>query len=131
MGIPGRDVFTEPIPSRGFTLGLAKSADDFLTLIRYAMPNNLAAGNAWRHTLPLAVLRIRERPALHRAAKPYPTPVLATRSAAPEAQYSGELSGLVGAVCLRWGTCGEAKPLAGQPSDSYRGCRRTRGGPWA
>ncbi len=119
VGIPGKDVFTEPVASKGFRLGLNKPADDFLTVIRYAMPNNANAADAWRKTLPLAVLRVRERPSSHRAPKPYPVPVLDARTANPEARYSGDLNNLVSAVCLRWGSCtnrislidGQAPPI--------------------
>ena len=105
VGIPGKDVFTEPVASKGFRLGLDRSADDFLTVIRYAMPNSTNAADAWRKTLPLAVLRVRERPASPRAPKPYPVPVLDPRTASPEGRYSGDLNNLVSAVCLRWGSC--------------------------
>ena len=111
LGISGKDVFTEPIPTQGFKLGLGRSADDFISLIRYAMPNNPAAGNAWRQTLPLSVLRVRERPSTHRAPRPYPVPVLDTRSAIPEAKYGPDLRALVSAVCQRWGTCSAPKTL--------------------
>ena len=120
VGIPGKDVFTEPIASPGFKLGLKKTDDDFLTVIRYALPNNTAAGKAWRRILPLSVLRVRERPSSRRAAKPYPDAVLDARSANREAKYKADLGDLSSAVCKRWDACsspptkfldGQAKPF--------------------
>lgn len=105
LGIPSADIFTEPISSSDARLGLDASADDFVTTMRYALPNDPEAGNEWRQTLPLSVLRVRERPSSTRPAQPYPAAVYDARSAAPETQYGGDLKDLVGAICKRWGSC--------------------------
>ena len=53
-------------------LGPGQSADDFLTFMRYALPNNPKAGENWRETLAVSVLRVRELPTSTRVAEPYP-----------------------------------------------------------
>lgn len=73
QGVPNNQVFTEPIPSGDADdgdrrksvepplsrLGLGQSANDFITTMRYALPDDEDAGNAWREDLPLTVLRVR------------------------------------------------------------------------
>ena len=69
LGIPEKDVFTEQIPAKlgetNMAIGLGKGADDFLTVLRYAMPDDEGRegtrSQAWRKNLPLVVLRIRTR----------------------------------------------------------------------
>lgn len=75
VGVAGADVFTERIPAsdeRGSIgpLGLGLQSDEFLTLLRYADPDNERLANTWRRNLPLTVLRIRERPSSSRPAEP-------------------------------------------------------------
>ena len=43
-------------------LGLGEDAADFTTAVRYAMPENEHAANAWLKSLPLTVLRVRRPP---------------------------------------------------------------------
>jgi hypothetical protein len=52
-------VFTEPTPPESGPLGLDAKANDFITLIRCAMPDNEHAGHAWWTNLPVTVLRVR------------------------------------------------------------------------
>ena len=111
LGVRSADIFTERISSSGIHLGLDESADDFITTMRYALPNDAKAGNDWRKTLPLSVLRVREHSSSTRAAQPYPASGYDTRSAAPEAQYASDLNDLVDAVCKRWGSCSDKRPL--------------------
>ena len=74
LGVDEGKIFTERIPNAFFQdpdpypfgqnpfvgpLGLAREAVDFITLFRYAMPDNESAANAWRKSLPLTVLRVR------------------------------------------------------------------------
>ena len=63
LRVDDADIFTEPI-DRTLRVGLDKAADDFYTLIRYAMPSpkHEAASAAWRF-----------EPAAGRAAGPRPT----------------------------------------------------------
>jgi hypothetical protein len=98
------DVFTEPIPSYVVT-GLGEGADELLSIIRYAMPEDGGdpgtASDRWRKDLPLVVLRVRDtRP--DRAPEPYPEPVLETRTAASELGLAPDLLRLVAAVAERW-----------------------------
>ena len=108
VGVPGEDVFTEPIPPRDQVgsigpLGLDAKANDFITLMRYAMPDNEHAAHAWWANLPLTVLRVRERPSSDRPAEQFPPFVADQRTAAPEGIYAADLDDLVREVCERWG----------------------------
>lgn len=70
-GVPSaNNIFVEKVSPDVVRLGLAKSADDMMTYIRYAMPNDIAAGNEWRANLPLTVFRVRDMSEL-RPANPF------------------------------------------------------------
>ncbi|MFA6002165.1 MAG: hypothetical protein WC828_08685 [Thermoleophilia bacterium] len=111
LGVSSADIFTEPVSYTDMHLGLDMPADDFFTVMRYALPNDPNAGDDWRNTLPLSVLRVRENPSSTRAAQPFPISAYDARSATPEAQYVGDLNDLIGAVCKRWGSCDQPAPL--------------------
>ena len=107
VGVPDNYVFTEPIPS-DMTIGLDAESDDFLTVLRYAMPDDGGAdgtrSNAWRERLPLVVLRIRDtRPT--RQPQPYPPVEFEARSAItpPEINLKPDLITLAKAICSKWG----------------------------
>lgn len=102
LGVRMQDVFTEPIPP-SHPLGLDRKADDFVTLIRYALPNDKQAGDAWLRDLPLTVLRVRARGSSPRAQEPFPPFVADPRTAVPEDVYAPDLATLAGQVCARWG----------------------------
>lgn len=68
-GVDKSLVFTEPVgfvdpndPSKPdlVRLGYGHEADDFITYIRYSMPNDPALGDQWREQLPLTILRVRD-----------------------------------------------------------------------
>ena len=59
-GASRADIFTEPVASGLVNLGLDRKADDLITYIRYAMPDDPIAGDQWRRQLPLTVLRVRD-----------------------------------------------------------------------
>jgi len=59
-GASRSDIFTEPVAPGLVKLGLARSADDMATYIRYAMPEDPTAGDQWRQQLPLTILRVRD-----------------------------------------------------------------------
>lgn len=108
LGVPSEDVFTEPIPPRDQVgelgpLGLDAKANDFVTIIRYAMPDDERAAHAWWTNLPLTILRVRERPSSDRPAEPFPVFVADERTAVAESEYEEDLDDLVRQVCLRWG----------------------------
>jgi len=111
LGISDADIFTEPVSYTGMQLGLDSPADDLFSVIRYALPDDADAGEDWRNTLPLSVVRVRENPSSTRAAQPFPVSGYDARSASPETQYAGDLNNLIGAVCNRWGSCGQPAPL--------------------
>lgn len=101
-GVSGReDVFAEPVSSQVARLGLGKAADDFITFIRYAQPQNEQAGNRWRRHPPLAVLRVRDKGG--NATEPWPKPVYDPKTARSELALGGNLSDLVTAIKQRWG----------------------------
>ena len=109
MGVPSADIFTEPVSYAGMHLGLGARADDFVTAMRYALPNDPAAGNQWRTTLPLSVLAVREPPSSTQPIQLFPTSTYGARSGVSEAPYAGDFSTLLGAVCKHWAGC--AKPI--------------------
>lgn len=129
QGVPPSWVFTEPVPSRDgpdrdarksadppvHRLGLGRRANDFATMIRYSLPNNEQAGNAWRQNPPLRVLRIRTAPAAHRAPKPFP-PLVYDKRTTPHNEVTDPslrkgLVGLVKSVCKRWGQPCDSGPF--------------------
>jgi len=61
--VENEDIITEPIPSN-MILGLDEASDDFVTLIRSAMPvdggDQGDPSDAWMNELPLVVLRVRD-----------------------------------------------------------------------
>jgi hypothetical protein len=107
-GVPDEDVFTERIPPSDEIgdigpLGLDAKANDFVTALRYAMPDNEHAAHAWWAKLPLTVLRVRERPSSDRAPEPFSPFVAEERTVAPEDVYADDLNNLGRQVCQRWG----------------------------
>jgi hypothetical protein len=110
LGVPDEHVFTEPIPSADVPdglgrLGLDAAANDYLSVLRYAMPEDADAGDAWREELPLSVVRVRERPASRRPPVPYGPYDVDPRTAEDEvgdAPLRAGLGALVQAVCHRW-----------------------------
>jgi hypothetical protein len=99
------NIFTEPIPSTART-GLDEQADEFVTFIRYAEPQDKGApgtpSDAWRKDLPLVVLRVRDT-RQERPPEPYGPVVLETRTAADESGLRADLMHLVAEVNSRWG----------------------------
>lgn len=101
QGVPDSHIFTEQIPSRDdfgpiLPLGLGKNALDFMTALRYAVPDDPVAAQAWRATLPLTVLRVRGSGG---ADQRYPTLIFEPRTANSEAYLAGDLRKLVEGVC--------------------------------
>ncbi len=111
LGIADNDVFTEQIPSMlgdtDMAIGLDEGSDDFVTVIRYAMPDDGGAdgtrSNTWRERLPLVVLRIRDTRPAHQP-QPYPWVEFEARSGAtpPEIGLTPDLITLAKAICSRW-----------------------------
>ncbi len=106
LGVAGNDVFTDAIPPKDEKgsigpIGLGRRANDFVTLIRYTMPEDKQAGDAWLQDPPLTILRVRERPSSQRAAQPYPQSVLDKRTAVPEQGLAASQQQLVKAICAR------------------------------
>jgi hypothetical protein len=120
LGIPDNYTFTEQIPSalgeKPMAIGLAEESDDFLTVLRYAMPDDgggdRTRSNAWRERLPLVVLRIRDARPGHQP-QPYPEVPFEARFGAtpPETTLMPYFDQLTHAVCQRWGGSCEVKGL--------------------
>ena len=97
-------------------IGLDEGSDDFLTVLRYAMPDDGGGdgtrSTAWRERLPLVVLRIRDTRPAHQP-QPYPPVEFEARSGAtpPETALAPDLITLAKAICSRWGQPCEPKPL--------------------
>lgn len=102
ISIDEKDVFTEPIPSNKI-MGLDSAADEFLSLIRYAMPQDEADAQNWRDRLPLVILRIRPT---HPDAAPIPynafTEPEPRQIFVNEFQWEADLDSLVSAVFQKW-----------------------------
>ncbi len=98
--ISPHDIFTEPIPGSMRT-GLGQTDDDFITLIRYAMPENEEQANAWRKELPLIVLRVRpaDRSGL---VQKYGEVSLETRVADSEKWLTNSVNNLATAILDKW-----------------------------
>lgn len=102
-GVPSKKhIFTERVSKDLVNLGLTSKADDMMTLMRYALPDDENAGNEWRQNLPLAVLRVREKNP-SRPTVPYAEKPLATRTGVSEIGLQEDMNELVSAVKQKWG----------------------------
>ena len=111
LSVEEKDIFTEAIPST-MRIGLNKPADDFFTLIRYAMPEDGGGegtpSDTWRKDPPMVVFRVRDAHPGRRA-EVYPPVVFESRSAADELYLRPDLFHLVHAIGARWGQpCADA-----------------------
>ncbi|WP_136807197.1 hypothetical protein [Desulfosediminicola flagellatus] len=98
-----RQVFTEPVSPSLAILGYGAEADDFITYIRYSMPNDIVLGEQWREQLPLTILRVRD-PNDTTANKPFEIPEYEPKEANfDEHALETDLSNLVAAVKEYWG----------------------------
>ncbi len=119
IGVEDKDIFTEKIPNHvgdplpppddaAVRFGLGPEADDFVTVIRYAMPQARHAADTWRTQLPLVVLRVRN---LTADVQTYDWTGFEQRTPSdpPETWYNAEpqnyLTKLTQAVCDRWTGC--------------------------
>lgn len=105
-GVEANQVFTEPVSPKLVRAGYGREADDFITYIRYAMPNDVALGEQWREQLPLTILRVRDTKG-GKALKPFEIPKYEEKIANTDEQALKEdLSRLVAAVKEHWGQTG-------------------------
>jgi hypothetical protein len=98
------NVFDEPVSSSLVRLGLGAEADDFMTIIRYAQPEDEDAAEAWRQQRPVAVLRVRDGNA--NGTEPWPKPVYDQKTARSELALADNVSALVAAIRQQWGQPG-------------------------
>lgn len=96
------EIFTEPVSPEVARVGLGADADDFITLVRYAHPENEEAGELWREQLPLVVLRVRDKNTT-RPTEPWPAPAYDEKTAFSELGLQGNHAELVEAVRQHWG----------------------------
>jgi len=110
-GIDPSHVFTERVGTRDpnypdappmLRLGYGPAADDFITYIRYSMPNDIVLGEQWREQLPLTILRVRDLKA-DEAIAPFDIPDYEEKTAnTNENDLQSDLDNLVGAVKAYW-----------------------------
>ncbi|MFI5398359.1 MAG: hypothetical protein ACHQ9S_22715 [Candidatus Binatia bacterium] len=101
-GVADANILTEPIPS-SVTVGLDPLADDFLPMIRYAMPDDKQQGDKWRQDLPLIALRVRSHDPT-REPEPYPPfEHPEARTSEDEGALSSDLNALGNNVRAAWG----------------------------
>jgi len=106
LGVPDRNTFTEQIPQRDALgsigpIGLGPEANDFSTFLRYAVPSDPVAGDAWRNERPLTVLRVR---AQEGTPIPYPLFTFDPRTAVDEVsdvRLTNDFASLIDSVCDR------------------------------
>jgi len=103
-GVPSaNDVFVEPVAPDLVNVGLGRNADDLITYIRYAKPNDQTAGEQWRQQLPLTILRVRDT-THSRPANPFPIPAYEQRSYNfDENVLANDRFSLINAVRAHWG----------------------------
>lgn len=106
-GVPTADhIFREAVSPELVHLGYAASADDLITYVRYALPDDPALGQQWRAKLPLTILRVRDTSRTD-AVEPLPVPAYETRSwnfneTDPAQGLASDLAALALAVQARW-----------------------------
>ena len=108
QSVAARDIFTERIPGN-MTIGLDAAADDFLSGIRYSMPDDGGGAGTpsdeWRNNPTLKLLRIRDT-RTHWPIQRYPAWVGNSpepRTAVPEGYLTPDLNALVRKVSEAWG----------------------------
>ena len=114
LGVDEGEIFTEDVPESfqdsdydpdfpfGQSpavgpLGLDQDAVDFTTAIRYAMPDDPHAANAWLKSLPLTVLRVR-RPSWEPEPERFGPREADDRTAESESKLEEDLNDLIDAV---------------------------------
>jgi len=121
LGVADHHILTEQIPGRDEygpvgPLGMGKSAIDFLSVFRYAVPNPgyEKAAAEWRADLPFTVLRVRASSSPGPVQR-YGSLTFEPRTANSEAYLAGDLDDLVAAVCDRLGSHGFTSADCAQP----------------
>ncbi|WP_420264962.1 hypothetical protein [Candidatus Magnetominusculus dajiuhuensis] len=92
-------IFTEPIGANIIT-GHSASADDFGTLIRYALPDNETLSNLWKQTVQTNILVYRVSN-LNVPVSRYATPAYTPKEGSSESMYQSSLSEL-STILARW-----------------------------
>ena len=101
-GVPdSSQIFIERVSPGLARLGLNSASDDFMMLIRYALPVDTAAGDQWRKQLPMNVFRVRSQNPSPQY-QVYVPPVRETRVARSELDLKSSLDDVVAAVKNKW-----------------------------
>ncbi len=101
-GAAPSDIFIEPVSPKLVKIGLGRSADDQITYIRYSLPVDKVAGDQWRQSLPLTILRVRDLSS-RQYNNPLPIPTYTQRLANyDETQLRDDLGALENAVRASW-----------------------------
>lgn len=108
VSVAEEDIFSESIPSN-VRMGLDAAADEFVTFIRYAMPEDGGeegtASWQWRQEPDLRLLRIRDTRA-DRSPTPYPAwegDSPEPRAGVPESFLQADFTDLIARVSQAWG----------------------------
>ncbi len=109
LGVEGKDVFTERIPAN-VNVGLDANADDFVSGIRYSMPEDGGGdgtpSDEWRHNPTLTLLRIRDPRPPQWSPERYPAWTGQSperRTAVDEWPLQPDLNHLVREISAAWG----------------------------
>ncbi len=97
-----QQIFIERISPGLARLGHTSASDDFMMLIRYALPTDEVAGDQWRKELPMTVLRVRNKNPSPQY-QVYLPPVREPRIANSELDLERSLDDVVAAVKDKWG----------------------------
>jgi len=111
-GASSSDIFTEPVAPELVKLGLDRSADDLFTYIRYSIPADKEAGEQWRQTLPLTILRVRDVSSRHYN-NPLPIPAYTVRKANFNeiTELANDFTDIQAAVRTAWGQSESEAPV--------------------
>jgi len=118
-GVDKDHVFTEPVSRDLVRLGYDPAADDLITYIRYALPDDPEQGDQWRKQLPLTVLRVRGEGG---PLDPFPIPEYMNKEGNvnyDETQLEGDLKAIRDAVRQYWNpSCNPAEEQTCPPAVS-------------
>jgi hypothetical protein len=113
-GLNPQRMFVEPVGTNALT-GTAAAADDFLTLIRFAVPKNDVAGERWRDAVLDNVVVFRVSAPSGTTVQRHPTPLYTNKSAAQdESQYHTSLTEL-SHLLRQWLEAQEGRPALVNP----------------
>lgn len=115
LGLPKNRIFVEQIPNN-VKLGYQASADDLVTLIRYALPKDAVKGEAYRHSNPFSVLKVRKTtPKL--LTRRFGDPVMTAKQGNDESQLETSLNDLTSYARSVFQVAADAEQIALFPTN--------------